>query len=643
MYQKLFEPVTIGNVHLKNRIVFAPVTTGYEEKGAITPKSLNFYGNLAKGGAGMIIIGDLTPQPSMAPTPAVYDDQFIPGLKSLAETVQKQGAKIAGQLFHQEYEMAAIMKIAQEEGRDAARKQLHADMQNFCNRLSKEEIQAVVDKFQAAAKRVEAAGFDMIQIHGDRLVGMFSSPILNQRTDEYGGPVENRARFALEVVRKVREAVPSMAIEYKMAIIRTDPPMGKGGPTLEEARQMAGWLVEAGVNSFHVSLANHSAIGGTIPPAGAMPYGCFADLAEGIKQSVSVPVTTVGRIVHPDFAENLLKENKADLVALARPLICDPQWPAKARQGRVDEIRECIMCNRGCTDNLMGQKPVRCVLNAGMGEAANPDLGPVDAPRRIVVIGGGPGGMEAARVAAKRGHQVTLIEKTGRLGGQLNVAVVAPSKDEMQRISDYLKREIKRLGVTVKLNTQATPELIEQLSADQVIVATGARPGMPRFPGSDLDHVVSAWKVLDGCADTGEKVVVKGGGMVGLETALFLGERGKTVVLATSRDKVGEDESPTAMPMIHRRIASYGIEVLANHSLEEITDREVRLKDKDGAIKTVSADTVVMAQRALPEKGLAEALKAGGTAYCCIGDCAEEKPRTLGDAIYEGFQSAVGL
>lgn len=638
----LLQPIPIGPLALRNRIVFPPMSTGYEERGAITPRSRNFYATLARGGAALLVLGDVSIQPALAAIPALYDDRLIPGLRGLTDAVHAEGALISAQLFHQEYDAAEIMRLMQTEGRDAAFKRLREDMQSFCNRLTVEQIEQIQELFVAAARRAQAAGFDMLQIHGDRLIGMFCSPLINRRTDAYGGSPENRARFALEVTRKIHAAVPEMTLDYKLAIIRTDPPMGKGGPTLAEAQALAPQLVEAGVATFHVCIANHGALADTIPAAGTQPYGCFVDLAAAIKQVISVPVTAVGRILTPEFAEEVLAAGQADLVALGRQLLCDPDLPRKLATGRAEEIRYCIMCNRGCTDNLTRQKPVQCVLNAALGGETTPEITATEKPQRVLVVGGGPGGLEAARVAALRGHRVTLVEKSGALGGQLKIAAVPPCKDELQRLTDYLISEVQRLGVEVRLNEEATAESVLAWQPESVILATGATPVVLPVPGHDRETVVTAWDVLAG-APVGERVVVIGGGSVGLETAEYLAAQGQQVMVVEMLDKIGTDESPTILPRLQKSLREHGVLILTQHTLTEITAEGAVVTAADGAVETLPADTVVMAAGARPLRALQEALQARGVPFCCVGDCAGDQTRQIGDAIHEAFAAALAL
>lgn len=636
----LFEPIQIGNLALKNRIVFPPMTTGYEKEGRITAQSRTFYTAVARGGAGLIILGDVSPQPSMAQTPYLFSDDFIPDLQELTTAVHTEGAKIAAQLFHQEYDTVEMRRLAQTEGRPAAMKYFRESMATFCNQLTYEQIETIQERFVAAARRAREAGFDAIQIHGDRLIGMFASPILNRREDEYGGSPANRARFALEVTRKIRAAVPEMPLDYKLAIIRTDPPRGKGGPTLAEAQQMAPRLVEAGVDAFHVCLANHGALADTIPAMGTKPYGCFVDLAARIKQVVDAPVTAVGRILHPDFAREIIDAGRADLVAIGRGLIADPDWPRKVAAAHEEDLRLCIMCNH-CTDMLLARQPVTCAINAAIGAETPLSLTPAEDPGHVVVVGGGPGGMEAARVAARRGHRVTLLEKEERLGGQLNICAVPPYKEEINRLTDYLHAQLEKLNVDVHTGAPATADSITALQPNALIVATGAHPLRPDLPGGDREGVVTAWDVLAETAPVGDRVVVIGGGSVGVETALFLADRGRQVAIVEMLDAIGQEESPTLMPFIREKLAGHDVEIYTNHRVVEIGATAVQMVDEDEQAAALPYDTVVTATGSRPNDDFGHAFADGRFPIETVGDCRPEASGTIHNAIREGFFAAL--
>lgn len=425
-----------------------------------------------------------------------------------------------------------------------------------------------------------------------------------------------------------------------MAIIRTDPPMGEAGPTLEEARILAPWLVEAGIAAFHVSLADHGAIGDTIPAMGTQPYGCFLDLAETVKSAVDVPVTAVGRILRPELAEQVLQAGRADLVAIGRGLIAEPDWPRKVQLGQRDGLRLCIMCNH-CAGSLMTGQPLACAINAEVGEGESAGLRPAVTPRKVLVGGGGPAGMEAARVAGLRGHHVTLAERESQLGGQLRICAAPPFKAEINLLTEYLAGELQRLSIDIRTGTTLTADALNELQPDAVILATGARPAPLPVPAGDNPNVVTAWAVLEGDADVGRQVVIVGGGAVGVETALFLAAAGRHITVVELLDRIGGQESPTIMPFITRRIREEGIRILTGHRLIGIRGDGVIVEPAGQPPVFIACDTVVNAVGTMQNAALKEEIERRHIECHLAGDCSATSRGTIADAIREDYRAGL--
>jgi NADPH-dependent 2,4-dienoyl-CoA reductase/sulfur reductase-like enzyme len=470
---------------------------------------------------------------------------------------------------------------------------------------------------------------------------MFTSRLLNRRTDAYGGSLQNRARFALEVVHAIREAVPDLPIEYKLSIIRTDPPMGKAGPTVEEGQVLAGWLEGAGVAGFHVALANHGAIGDTIPAMGTQPYGCFVDLAEAVKHVAHVPVTAVGRILDPEFAASIIASGKADMVGIGRGLIAAPEWPRDVERGQTDDLRMCIMCNH-CASSLMSSQPLRCAINPTVGETDAVTIAPAAAPRRVLVIGGGPAGMEAAHIAARRGHDVTLVEREPRLGGQLPLCSAPPFKHEISRLTQYLTTQVARQGVHVRVNSNTPAEaLLDEIRPDTVIVATGVSPATLPVPGMDREKVVSAWSVLADKVSVGPRAVIVGGGSVGVETALFLAPRGVEVTIVEILETIAGGESTTILPFIHAQLERYRVRVLTQHRVLSVEEDGLCVAASDGTAFSIECGTVVIAAGTRPNPTFTGEIIARGIECHVVGDCSDSSTGTLAGAIHGGFRAGM--
>ena len=641
MQNVILQPIEVGGQTFKNRIMFPPLTTGYEKNGMISEQDMGFYTRLAKGGVGYIVLGDVAPINSFSPTPKLFDDSQIPAFKALADSVHAYGTKLGVQLFHPEYDVDAINSLFMQKKFDEMRQRLHHDMMFFTDEVSEEMLMAIIDKMCACAVRAQKAGVDVIQIHGDRLNGCLCSTRMNHRTDKFGGSLENRVRFARMLTRAIRKAVPDMVIDYKLSIVT--PQRGKGGIDEADAVQFAQWLVEDGVDMFHVAQANHTGnMADTIPPMGVQPYGFFVKIAGDIKKAVNVPVSAVGRIVDADMAARVIESGMADMVAMGRPLLADPDWGTKIAAGKACDIRRCISCNKGCTDAIQNRQFLSCVLNAENGYENTRSIQPAAQKKKIAVLGGGPAGLEAARVAALRGHDVTLFEKTTTLGGQLNIACVPPRKEEMRRAAQDLIHAVCNAGVHLCMGQTRTAEQLKDAGFEAVINAVGAHSAAPRIPGIDSVNVADAWKVLAGEQQVYGTVAVIGGGMVGCETAEYLAARGCKVSVIEMMDKIAAGESTTILPTLLENYKTYGVEQYPSHKVKEFRMDAVVCENKDGAEVTIPCDYIVLAMGARSNEFDAAALETARIPVYSIGDAAG-KAADISNAIRTGYDTACQL
>ena len=641
MQNVILQPIEVGGQTFKNRIMFPPLTTGYEKNGMISEQDMGFYTRLAKGGVGYIVLGDVAPINSFSPTPKLFDDSQIPAFKELADSVHAYGTKLGVQLFHPEYDVDAINSLFMQKKFDEMRQRLHHDMMFFTDEVSEEMLMAIIDKMCACAVRAQKAGVDVIQIHGDRLNGCLCSTRMNHRTDKFGGSLENRVRFARMLTRAIRKAVPDMVIDYKLSIVT--PQRGKGGIDEADAVQFAQWLVEDGVDMFHVAQANHTGnMADTIPPMGVQPYGFFVKIAGDIKKAVNVPVSAVGRIVDAEMAARVIESGMADMVAMGRPLLADPDWGTKIAAGKACDIRRCISCNKGCTDAIQNRQFLSCVLNAENGYENTRSIQPAAQKKKIAVLGGGPAGLEAARVAALRGHDVTLFEKTTTLGGQLNIACVPPRKEEMRRAAQDLIHAVCNAGVHLCMGQTRTAEQLKDAGFEAVINAVGAHSAAPRIPGIDSVNVADAWKVLAGEQQVYGTVAVIGGGMVGCETAEYLAARGCKVSVIEMMDKIAAGESTTILPTLLENYKTYGVEQYPSHKVKEFRMDAVVCENKDGAEVTIPCDYIVLAMGARSNEFDAAALEAASIPVYSIGDAAG-KAADISNAIRTGYDTACQL
>ena len=664
----LLQPIQVGGLTLKNRIMFPPLTTGYEERdGSIGTRSLAFYERLAKGGAGFVVIGDVAPVMTASPTPKLCDDRQIPTFKALADALHKYDCKVALQIFHPEYDVPAVgrliraaqmsakegmeakakgdmatfgakMKESQEYGKQAHGK-IAYDMKHFIQEVTPEELARIKGCIADAARRAQMAGIDAIEVHGDRLLGSLCSQLMNFRTDEYGGTLENRLRYALEVVKAIAEAAPGIMIEYKLPIITKNPDgsdRGKGGVYPEEAVVLAKLLEQAGVHMIQVAQANHTGnMADTIPPMGTRECGWVTDVSRMVKEAVSIPVAVVGKVLTVENGEAIINYGDADIIGYGRSLVCDPDIAHKVAKD--EPIRECLNCNKGCVDAIQNRRYITCVLNAENGEEATTFIKPGEGEKHVVILGAGVAGLEAARVAALRGYTVDVYEKADKVGGQLHLAAAPPRKDEILRSVEYYEAILPALGVQIHLNTEATNEIMN--AADAVIVAVGAHDWKLPVPGADGENVVSSWDVLAGTAEAKGHCVVIGGGLVGTETAEFLVEKGCTVTIVEMMDKIANGESSTILPTILAGFAKNGVQQYVNTKVQAIEAGAVKALKGEEEI-SIPCDTVVMAVGS--KKNVLD-LSGVTVPVVYAGDCSGERTAGILEAIRGGYHAANNL
>ncbi len=640
----IFTPFSVGKLDLPNRITMAAMVSNFaREDGSVTERLIDYHVNIAKGGCALN-----TTEASYVSAEGkrikyglgMHDDRLIPGLKELTQAVHSVGGKISAQIFHGGRECSSEITGFKPVAPSLRESQFRAitKKKEFPRVLTIEEIKGIVKKFGDAAERVREAGFDAIEIHGAHgyLISQFLSPYSNMREDDYGGDQENRCRFLIEILQEVkRKAGNDFPVILKLNI----EDYVDGGITTSLAKVNVANAVNNGADAIIASAALHEAR--PYMQISAMyiePY-TNVPLAQEIKRDTTVPVGAVGRITEPWKANEIIEDGKADFVVLGRQLLADPEWPLKAREGRYDDIAECIACNQGCIDQTHAMKPMTCLRNPAVGREKSFAIEKAGHPKKVIVIGGGPAGLEVARVAAQRSHNVTLFEKSSDLGGQLKIAKNPPGRSNLEKLRVYLEKQAYKLGVSIHLNSEVTKETIDQLDADTLIIATGAKQIIPRINGVSKENVAYAWQVLSHDVEVGKRVVVVGGGLVGLEVSDFLQKENKRIILLEMRDSIFEGIGNATRIYYEDNVINEGVEVLLNAMVTHIDEDGVVYEKNGWRNKILGVDTVVVAVGSTKEDLLLDDLK--GKHQCKIfrvGDCAE--PRDLMEAIYDAGKVA---
>lgn len=630
---KLLEPITIGAMKLKNRMVMSPMLTCLAtHDGGVTEELLAYYSERARGGIGAIISEycsiDSKESRARAHQLGAHSDDFIPGLSKLAETIRSGGAKAILQICH-----AGRQTRREYMGRQPLAPSPVPNLGEMPRELTIAEIEGIQNAFAEAAGRVKQAGFDGVELHGANgyLLSQFLAPFTNRRTDKYGNGLENRSLFALETVKKVREKVgDQFTVGYRMNGSDFIP----DGLTAESASRFAGMLEKAGVDYVHVSGGIQESWQYMVQPM-YVEKALLVPLAAQVKKVVGVPVVTVGSL-NVETAEKALRENKADLVAFGRSMIADPELPRKLATGKEEDIRPCIRGNEGCISNTSIQRALRCEVNPAAGREADFRVTPAPRKKAVVVIGGGIAGMEAARLASVRGHEVLLIEKGEALGGHLLEASVPAFKDEVKRLITWSINQLQKGAITIRLKTEATLELIRELKPDALIVALGSSFIAPMVPNRDRPFVTFPDDVLLGKKTVGDRAVVVGAGVVGCETALYIREelKGETL-LVEEQDEILPEGTVINKSALTERLDKSGIKIHVGWRMDEIVEGGgIVCRDKGGERQDVEADTVVLALGLQAKRELAEAFKNLAPQVHIIGDCNEARD------IYHAFEDA---
>jgi mycofactocin system FadH/OYE family oxidoreductase 2 len=642
-FKHLFSSLKIGTMTVRNRIVFpAHATWFFPTHEAPNERAMRYFAARAKGGVGLIVttMNMVWPPSTAGGYVATRDDKAMPAFKMISQAIHEHGAKVVAQLAH----LGQFTGMLEDGGAGLAPSATGGISgllpsilgSDIAHEMDIDEIKQVVASYADTAYRMRETGYDGVEISSawgaGTLLVSFLNPLTNKRTDEYGGNLENRFRLHMEIIDAVRKAVgPDFVVGLRLV----GDMLIDGSTTLDDAKVLAAKVEASGKVNYLSICAGPS---GHIPPM-HFPLGCFVYLAAGVKEVVNLPVTCHGRINDPVQAEQILSDNQADLVGMARALICDPEWPNKAREGRVEEIRKCIACCQSCYMNFQKRLPISCTLNPVAGrEKELATIVPATTKKKVMVIGGGAAGLETARVAALRGHQVTLYEKGKELGGQLKIAAKIPKREDFAEVPRYYTYQMSHLGVEVFLDTTVTAEMVEEKNPDVVVIATGSVLGRPPVPGGDRANVVSVRDVLQGEAEVGENVVVIAAEHheQALGVANFLAAKGKKVELVTHTLYAGIDLDSGTMGFMYRQLLNKGGAITPLTRVKAIEEHAVVTTNVLTGVerRIEGVDTVVFAAIGKADDALYRALKGKVKEIYAVGQCVS--PRLLPDSIWDG-------
>jgi 2,4-dienoyl-CoA reductase (NADPH2) len=631
---KLFEPINVGPLRVKNRIVMPPMGMGYaHEDGSVSDRVLGYYDKRAASGIGMVVVENCIIDPDVlgvGPELHLHNDRYIPGLAKLAQTIKKHGAVAGIQLNHMGRQTTLGQPVAPSPIPISPRGPLPKV-------LTIPEIEHVAEEFVEAARRARDAGFDFVEIHGAHgyLVCEFMSPLANKREDSYGGDLDGRVRFPVQIIEGIRTVTPGFPIQFRIS----GSEYVEGGLTIEENSKIVKKLVAAGVASISVSAGNWQTLHYIMGPMFMQPGYLVGDAA-AIKKAVDVPVIAVGRIHSVELAERVLQNNQADMVALGRALIADPEWVSKLESGHGEDIRPCISCNT-CVDYVSRALEARCTVNADLGREYDSQLTPATHPLRILVVGAGPAGLEAARVARLRKHEVTLVERSSRLGGKLHVSAAAPSKGDIHNFINYLSRQVCKTGVKVETERELSKDDILAMRPNVILLATGSSPVVPPINGVKGPNVVVAEDLLMQQVAVGKRVAIVGGGGTGCETAEYLAARGHKVVILEMMAHIGLNIEAITRRWMFYELRKAGVELMTKSKVVRIEPDRVFYSNHDGEEQVFECDNVVIALGYRSNDDLDFCDEDFEISSYRIGDC--QKPGTILDAVAAGANIAARI
>ena len=654
---KLFEPVSIGRVMLKNRIAMAPMgLIGLtDQEGNPTQRAIDYYIERARGGVGLIITGLFKVENKIdvaRPFMNLISPSSLGPFGELCEAVHSLGTKIFIQLTAGFGRVSRSYKLFSQPPVSASALPNYWDPKVTCRPLTTEEVETIVQAFGKAAEIAAIAGLDGVELHGHEgyLFDQFTTAIWNKRKDKYGGALRDRLTFPIEVLREIKKRVGTgFPVMYRFGLKHYIKGLQSGalkgeqfieaGRDIEEGLEMAKLLEEAGFDALHVDAGCYDSWYWPHPPI-YQEHGCMVDMAAIVKNAVKIPVVAVGRLEIPEIAEKVVEEKKADIIALGRGLLADPYWPIQVQQGRIEDIRPCLGCHDACFERyFVNSRPLCCTVNPTVGRESLYRLTSTENRKKVVVVGGGVAGMEAARVAAMRGHSVTLYEKEKNLGGHVIEASVPEFKQDLRRLLHWYEGQLRKIGVDIRLETEASSTLIKRDKPNVVLVATGSEPILPDVPGISQPNVVSCIDLLLGKKKAGDTIVVVGGGLTGCETALWLVQQGRKVSIVEMLPELMTGSLPVARAnrmMLLDLLALNHVNIMTDTTLQKISKEGVAVSNKAFGKKILKAGTVVLAVGMKAKDSLYKALIGKVAHLYVLGDCRE--PRNITGAIWDGYE-----